>query len=68
METEETKLWRAVLDRAIRDLNEPTIRADAISWFLDNRSFEGSFVFVAETLDMHPDFIRRKLFPYRLAA
>ena len=58
---DELRLWAAVLDRAIRDLREPEKRDDALAWIESDRVGEGSFKFVADVLQTHPDYLRRKI-------
>ena len=58
---DDVSLWGAVLARAIRDLKEPSYRDDALAWIESDRVGEGSFKFVADVLQTHPDYLRRKI-------
>ncbi|MBF0293636.1 MAG: hypothetical protein HQL96_00485 [Magnetococcales bacterium] len=55
------KLWAAVMERAILDLQETRTRAAAVEWITSKRSGVGSFIWVCHQLDMAPDSVRRAL-------
>ncbi|GAB0057706.1 hypothetical protein SIID45300_02038 [Candidatus Magnetaquicoccaceae bacterium FCR-1] len=55
------RLWAAVLERAILDLQDRTTRADAITWIRSHRHGVGSFHWICQQLDMDPDSVRHAL-------
>ncbi|MBF0178892.1 MAG: hypothetical protein HQM03_02570 [Magnetococcales bacterium] len=55
------KLWAAVMERAILDLQETRTRNAAIEWITARRDGVGSFIWVCHQLDMAPDSVRRAL-------
>ena len=65
------RLWAAVLEQAIKDLNgnghgygncavdhSSAIRQDAINWFKSDRDKPKSFIWICRELGYNPDFIR----------
>ena len=64
-ESSELALWAAVLEQAIADLDVLEERTKAISWFTSDRMGFGSFYFVADMLDQHPEKLRQRIFHYR---
>lgn len=61
----ETDLWFGTLARRFRlprhDGVDESIQSDARKWFFDSRTYVGSFLWVCFSLDVNPDYIRRKL-------
>ena len=58
----EATLWSAVLNRAILDLDIPEEQISAKAWIISTENDVGSFHFVADMLDQHPDRLRQKIF------
>lgn len=61
------RLWAAVLERAILDLQEHATRAEAVAWISSNRRSVGSFQWICQQLDMDPASVRRALLAPRMA-
>ncbi|MBF0270570.1 MAG: hypothetical protein HQL98_00650 [Magnetococcales bacterium] len=55
------RLWAAVLERAILDLQEQTTRAEAMEWVSSNRRGVGSFQWICQQLDMDPSSVKHAL-------
>ncbi|MBF0614335.1 MAG: hypothetical protein G8237_01085 [Magnetococcales bacterium] len=55
------RLWAAVLERAILDLQERTTRAEAVAWISSNRRSVGSFQWICQQLDMDPASVKHAL-------
>ncbi|MEO5332901.1 MAG: hypothetical protein H7839_12830 [Magnetococcus sp. YQC-5] len=61
------RLWAAVMERAILDLQDNTLRGDAIEWMNSKRRSIGSFHWVCQHLDMDPDSVKRALLKPKIA-
>ncbi|MBF0461947.1 MAG: hypothetical protein HQL87_11165 [Magnetococcales bacterium] len=57
----ETRLWTAVLSRAILDLDIPEESTKSFAWIRSPEEFPGSFVFVADVLNQEPAQLRRQI-------
>ena len=65
----ERALRMAVLDRALADYRTPAtnpaaalLKDDARHWFLsDRRDYPFSFAAICDALDVHPDWLRRRI-------
>lgn len=57
----ERDLWAAVLEQAIKDLNDITEHPRAIAWFRSPGDDVGSFTWICITLDMDPEKTRRAI-------
>ncbi|MBF0213652.1 MAG: hypothetical protein HQM00_08815 [Magnetococcales bacterium] len=55
------RLWAAVLERAILDLQERTTRTEAVAWVSSNRRGVGSFQWICQQLDMDPPSVKQAL-------
>ncbi|MBF0340477.1 MAG: hypothetical protein HQL95_05865 [Magnetococcales bacterium] len=55
------RLWAAVLERAILDLQDRNTRAEAVQWVSSNRNGVGSFQWICQQLDMDPSSVKRAL-------
>ncbi len=76
--TAQQRLWAAVLDNAVRGLEQRGIfnsgkrnnirhqkrkaRDESFTWLQSDRITPGSFIFICDTLDINPDFLRARLF------
>jgi hypothetical protein len=63
---EERRLWLAVLELAIMDLRNrkerPALRYLTELWFTSNNHKPGSFLWVCDSLNLDPSWLRRRLF------
>ncbi len=75
--TAQQQLWAAVLDNAVRGLEQRGIchygkdynithqkrrlRDESLTWLQSQRSTPGSFIFICDTLCIDPDFLRERL-------
>ncbi|MEO5344984.1 MAG: hypothetical protein H7834_01235 [Magnetococcus sp. YQC-9] len=62
------RLWAAVLERAILDLQERTTRDEAAAWVRSHRRGIGSFHWICQQLDMDPPSVRMALLGPLMAA
>lgn len=55
------RLWAAVMERAILDLQDHSLRTEAVEWINSKRHNIGSFNWVCNQLDMNPNSVKRAL-------
>ena len=55
----ERTLWSAVLEQAIKDLDDSEERPKVMAWFRSSRSDEGAFEWICMTLSMEPGKVRQ---------
>ncbi len=76
--TAQQRLWAAVLDNAVMSLEQRGIfnygkycnirlqkrkaRDESLTWLKSDLTTPGSFIFICDTLDINPDFLRARLF------
>ncbi len=76
--TAQQRLWAAVLDNAVMSLEQRGIfdygkygnirlqkrkaRDESLTWLQSDLTTPGSFIFICDTLDINPDFLRARLF------
>ena len=76
--TAQQRLWAAVLDNAVRSLEQRGIFTygkyynirfqkrkawdESLTWLKSDLTTPGSFIFICDTLDINPDFLRARLF------
>ncbi len=75
--TAQQRLWAAVLDNAVMSLEQRgifsygkgnikrqkrTLRNESLTWLQSDLTTPGSFIFICDTLDINPDFLRARLF------
>ncbi len=76
--TAQQRLWAAVLDNAVMSLEQRGIfsygkkynvrhqkrklRDESLTWLQSDLTTLGSFIFICDTLDINPDFLRARLF------
>ncbi len=58
---QEAAIWAAVIERAIRDLDNPLYRKSAVRWLLSEDDDFGSFRWCCLLFNLKPETIRRKL-------
>ncbi len=75
--TAQQQLWAAVLDNAVRSLEQRgifnygkdynitrqkrTLQDESLTWLQSDRITPGSFIFICDTLCIDPDFLRERL-------
>ncbi len=76
--TAQQRLWAAVLANAVMSLEQRGIfnygkycnirlqkrkaRDESLTWLKSDLTTPGSFIFICDTLDINPDFLRARLF------